>query len=310
MNTPRWLVRPPTLTDVAPLAAIATAVSQPHTPIDASQISWFMAQTDGRFWTITHQDQPIGYAALVPLPGLPHLFQLAGGIAPQFQRQGAGSYLWRTMRQELAGTAPTACPTPLGRSGQAVQEITYTVPSLDTPTARFLQRHQFTLEHEEWTMRLDNLPAAQLSPSDLPGKLKPLDRATAVRTLPALYERCFRGMPWFQAYTSAEVAATWESTDALYKLVVDRQTAGFVWLHFPEPDMAEIEPIGIIKKKQGMGYGRFLLTTTLQQLQNQEVQTVSLGVWTSNQIAIDLYQKLGFRTVSSSYSLTYNLGTT
>lgn len=310
MNTPRWLVRPPNLTDIEPLAAIATAVSPTQAPIDADQISWFMAQTDGRFWTITQQDRPIGYATLVPLPGLPHLFELSGGIAPQFQRQGAGSYLWRTMRQELAGMAPTARPTPLGRSGQAVQEITYTVPSLDTPTARFLQRHQFTLEHEEWTMRLDDLPAAQLPPADLPGKLKPLDRAAAVGSLPTLYERCFSGTPWFQAYTTAEVAATWEPTDALYKLVVGGQSIGFVWLHFPEPDVVEIEPIGIIKNKQGMGYGRFLLTTTLQQLQNQGVQTVSLGVWANNQIAIDLYQKLGFRPVSSSYSLTYNLAPT
>lgn len=290
MNNLPWLVRLPLSNDVTSLAAIATAVSQPHTTIPPDNIRWSMAQTDGRFWTITRQNQPIGYAALLPLPGLPHLFELTGGIAPPFQRQGAGSFLWHTLRQDVTGTA--------------VQQITVTTDDLASPAARFLQHHQFALEHEEWTMHLKNLATAVFNPPLLPGKLQKLDRATAVRILPNLYKRCFAHTPWFQPYAAAEVAATWEPTDELWTLISDELPIGFAWLHFPSPHTIEIEPIGIVREKQGLGYGRFLLTSILQKLQNQGIQTVSLGVWANNETAVRLYQSVGFRHISSSYSLT------
>ncbi len=302
MSSSPWFVRPPELADAAPLAAIAAASTA---PIDASQINWFMDQNDGRFWTLTQRAQPIGYAALLPLPGLPHLFELTGGITPEFRRQGAGSFLWRTLRAELARTAAAA------GSGQSVPQITHTVSGLDTPAACFLQHHHFTLEHEEWTMQLDDLPAASFPPSpipsNLPGTLKSWGQAVAGRSLPSLYKRCFTGRPWCQPYTAAEIAATWEPGDELVTLKVGPDTVGFAWLHFAEPGTAQLEPVGIVLEKQGMGYGRFLLTAILQQLQNQGIQTVSLGVWANNETAIRLYQSLGFVHQSSSYSLTYTI---
>lgn len=298
MHNSPWLVRPPELADAAPLATIAAATAV--TPIDTRHINWFMEQNDGRFWTLTHHEQPIGYAALLPLPGLPHLFELTGGIAPAFQRQGAGSFLWRAVRQNVMGTA--------------VQQITHSVPGLDTPAACFLQHHGFALEHEEWTMQLDDLPAASFRPSPIPEKLphalKSWGQAIAGRSLPSLYKRCFSDRPWFQPYTAAEVAATWEPGDELITLQVGKDTLGFAWLHFAEPGTAQLEPVGIVKEKQGMGYGRFLLTTLLHQLQDRGIQTVSLGVWTNNDTAVHLYQSLGFRHISSSYSLTYTLNPT
>jgi len=284
-----WIVRSPQLSDVDPLLAIATAVSQSTQPILAIRSQ----QIDGRFWTITQQTQPIGYAALLPLPGLPHLFELAGGIAPRFQRQGAGSFLWRAVQQAVAGTD--------------IQQITFTTDDLASPAAHFLQHHQFELEHEEWTMQLDNVATAVFNPSSLPAKLQKVGRDTAVRTLPQLYERCFAHTLWFQPYTATEVAATWEPDDELWLLVSDATPIGFVWLHFPEPTIAEIEPIGIVRQNQGLGYGRFLLTSLLQALQNRGVQTVTLGVWANNETAVHLYQSLGFRHTSSSYSLTHTL---
>lgn len=191
MNSSPWFVRPPQSADAAALTAIAT----PHL------IRQTMAQTNGRFWTLTHHAQPIGYAALLPLPGLPHLFELTGGILPALRRQGAGSFLWQALRRNLMGTA--------------VQHITHTVDSLKSPAACFLQHHGFALEHEEWTMTLDKLPAATFTPPTRPGQLRRMDRAAAVRTLPALYERCFAPTAWFQPYSAAEVSATWQPADSL-----------------------------------------------------------------------------------------------
>ena len=294
MNAPSWLVRPPKLGDAAPLAAIATAVSPHNNPISPNHITRTIQQANGRFWTITHQQQPIGYAALLPIPGLPNLFELSGGIAPEFQRQGAGSFLWQLLKQDVQGTA--------------VHHITHTVSDLNNHAALFLHHHQFELEHEEWTMELPNLQAHILpSPTMRLCHLQQADRETAVRTLPDLYQRCFSGTPWFQPYTAAEIAATWEPTDQSYYLMEDDAPIGFVWLHADKDGTTEIEPVGIVREKQGMGYGRILLTTVLKKLQTQAVATVSLGVWVNNHIAIQLYQKLGFRHVSSSYNLVYTL---
>jgi ribosomal protein S18 acetylase RimI-like enzyme len=295
----RWVVRPPKKSDAAELATIATAVSQPHGHVNPSQLAWSMRQTDGRFWTITQEDQLIGYATLLPLPGLPNLFELAGGIAPPFQRQGAGSFLWHTMQHDLAKMATSA------GSGQAVQHITYTVNSLDTPTARFLLHHQFAQEHEEQTMVLNELDNITLPSPDTPFHLQRIGRQTAVTSLPDLYERCFSGTPWFQPYSAAEISATWQPDDQLYYLGEANEDIGFVWLHFPKAGVAEIEPIGIVQQKQGMGYGRTLLLAALNQLQSQDIQTVTLGVWASNLAAIGLYQSVGFQSRSSSYSLAF-----
>ncbi|WP_420641005.1 GNAT family N-acetyltransferase [Candidatus Leptofilum sp.] len=287
MSASRWLVRPPNLDDVAPLRAIATAVSQPTQPIQAL----YTQDANGRFWTITQQNQPIGYATLLPLPGLPHLFELTGGIAPQFQRQGAGSFLWQAVQGDVIGTA--------------VQQITHTVNNLDTLAAHFLRHHQFELAHEEWTMQLDNLPSRTLPPLTPLGTLKQLGRGTAVHTLPKLYDRCFAHTPWYQPYTPNEITTSWEPPDELWVLQADNQAIGFAWLHFPGPKTAVIEPIGIVREKQGMGYGRFLLITILQTLQQRGIQTVSLGVWANNETAVHLYQSVGFQRSGSSYSLTY-----
>ncbi|MCB9006391.1 MAG: GNAT family N-acetyltransferase [Ardenticatenaceae bacterium] len=297
MNSLTWLVRAPQNDDAPALAAIATAVSQPRSHVTPQAIG----QSNGRFWIITQDAHPIGYATLLPLPGLPHLFELAGGIVPQFQRQGAGSFLWQTMQHDLAATAAAA------GSGQAVQQITYSVPSLDSAAACFLQHHQFALEHEELTLVLPNLAQAALPTLVTPAPLQRIGRQTAVSSLPELYQRCFIGTPWFQPYSPAEVAAIWEPDDELYYLGEHDDDIGFVWLHFPEPTVAEIEPVGIVPEKQGVGYGRSLLTTILHQLQNRDIQTVSLGVWANNQTAIHLYKALGFQHSSSSFSLTYTL---
>ncbi|GJM42278.1 MAG: hypothetical protein DHS20C20_25600 [Ardenticatenaceae bacterium] len=271
--------------------AIATAVSQSTSPIHA-----ITQQANGRFWTITQQNEPIGYATLLPLPGLPNLFELTGGVAPQFQRQGAGSFLWQAMRDDLQGTA--------------VHQISHTVDDLDTPAAHFLRHHQFELAHEEWTLQLANLPAAHVAPAKMEAKLNKLDRATAVRTLPTLYNRSFAHTAWHQPYSPDEVASTWQPTDELWTLSNSNKPIGFAWLHFPTPQKAEIEPIGIVKEMQGMGYGRFLLTSLLQTLQTRGFQTVSLGVWASNETAVHLYKSVGFRHVSSNFSLTYTLDQT
>ncbi|VAW35652.1 hypothetical protein MNBD_CHLOROFLEXI01-5397 [hydrothermal vent metagenome] len=304
MKASTWGVRPPQLADVESLAAIATAVSASSrqtasTPITTSQISQTVQQTNGRFWTITQAEQPIGFANLLPIPGLPHLFELVGGIEPPFQRQGAGSFLWQHIKEAVAETVIST------GSMQAVHQISHTVSDLNSPAAYFLQQHNFTLAHEEWTMVLDSYPTTSPPPADC--LLQKIDRETAVRTLPALYQRCFAHTPWFQPYTPDEISSSWQANDSLYYLMENNVPIGFIWLHFSKNGQTEIEPIGIVPEKQGMGYGRFLLTTTLNKLPAKRRQTITLGVWRNNHKAIHLYQTVGFRHVSSSTILTFTV---
>jgi ribosomal protein S18 acetylase RimI-like enzyme len=304
MKASSWVVRPPQLADVVPLAAIATAVSAGSrqavlagsqqavsAPITSTQISQTVQQANGRFWTITQAEQPIGFATLLPIPGLPHHFDLVGSIEPTFQRQGAGSFLWQHIREAA--------------KGMAVHKISHTVSDLSSPAACFLQQHHFTLAHEEWTMVLDSLPAT--SPPPTVCLLQKIDRETAVRTLPSLYQHCFANTPWFQPYTPDEVIATWKASDQLHYLLENKTPIGFIWLHFSKSGQIEIEPIGIVPEKQGMGYGRFLLTATLNKLPARQRQPITLGVWRNNHKAVHLYKSVGFRHVSSSTILTFTL---
>ncbi len=300
MKASTWGVRPPQLADVEPLTAIATAVSAGSrqavsTPITTLQLTQMVQQANGRFWTITQAQQPIGFANLLPIPGLPHHFELRGGIAPKFQRQGAGSFLWQTIKQDVTGTA--------------VHQISHTVSSLNSSTAYFFQQHHFVLGHEEWTMVLDNLPTISSPPANC--LLQKIDREAAVRTLPALYQRCFVNTPWFQPYTPDEISSSWQANDSLYYLMENKTPIGFIWLHISKSGQTEIEPIGIVPEKQGMGYGRFLLTATLNKLPAKQRQpSITLGVWRNNHKAIHLYQTVGFRHVSSSTTLTFTVPTT
>lgn len=294
MNDVPWRVHPPSTNDAAALAQLATAVAPQTALKQPATMKRIIQQANGRFWVIRHRQQPIGFATLLSLPGLPHILELEGGIATAFRRQGAGSFLWQQIQQDVAA--------------KGNYQITHLVSSLDSPAAHFLAKHGFTLGHEEWTMELADLPAAILP---LPAlnlcQFQRVDLKTAVRTLPTLYHRAFAHTPWFQPYSSGEVTTTWQPDDRLYYLTEGRSAIGFVWLHFSEENIAEIEPIGIVAEKQGKGYGRTLLTTILIQLQTEGIQTVTLGVWANNNAAVHLYQSLGFRKTSSRYAFVYNV---
>lgn len=246
---------------------------------------------NGRCWALVHREMVIGYGVVQPLPGLPGLAELSGGIAIAYQRQGFGRRLLMAMLADLAQQT-------------AVAQLSHAVPALDTPAARFLQKQNFTLEHQEEQLAL-SLPVT-LSPPHLvtasPCHIITASRQTAVRQFPALYSASFGHTPWHQPYTADEVAALYQPTDRLYFLQRGGQPIGFAWVKLGD-DAAEIEPIGMIRGEQGQGYGRFLLQSVLQQLQEMGVTAVRLGVWTSNGVARQLYRSVGFQPVAQTYYL-------
>jgi len=264
---------------------------RPFSPHQINQHFQHILESNGRIWTIFHSNELVGYAAFYPVPGLPGLVEIEGGITPTKQRQQLASHLLKYIINALKGST--------------IQQLSHSVSSLDTPAAHFLQHHNFFIEHEELHLQLENLQASSLLLAPCPLPL--VDHKTAVSTFPSLYDQSFAGTRWHQPFSPAEIDVTLSSTDNMFYCRQNETPIGFAWVRYPTPTTAEIEPIGIVKSWQGKGYGRSLLNTVLNKLQQQGIQQVQIGVWADNQIARHLYHQVGFRHQSTTTYLAYNL---
>lgn len=248
----------------------------------------------GKTWILVTDGQIKGYATLAPVPALDGLYDLGGGIAPAYRRRGLGSLLLKHIIKE-------------GRSG-GVQQITRAVDSLESNITRFLQRNGFQVEHEEWRMDKDDL--SELSPVIAPDGygLGSYRRSVAIKRFRELYKSSFANLAWYQPYLSdAEVSAELEDDDCIIFLLEGEIPVGFIWLRWPEPKVAEIEPLGVVESHQGRGLGRFLLESGLRIAADQGTDKVTIGVWSDNYPAVGLYLGLGFKYVRTLSYLAYNV---
>jgi GNAT superfamily N-acetyltransferase len=247
----------------------------------------------GRTWVATSNQTPIGYAAVLPVPALPGLVEMEGFIVPARQRQGWGTRLLQHICQEVAGTGIT--------------QLSHAVPSLDTPAAHFLLKNHFFIEHEEWTMELNPIHNSQFTIHHSQLAFKSYPHQTAVPLFLQLYTASFTGLPWDQPFTAAEVASLLTDSNDLKFLLEGDTPVGFMWVRRQDNRTAQFEPAGIIQEKQGLGYGRFLFQSVLQQLAQEGVTAVSLGVWANHPAGIHLYQSLGFQHTSTTTYLALNV---
>lgn len=240
-------------------------------------------------WTAWHPQQPetaVGWATAHRLPGLPHMVEAEGYVNPANRRQGIGTALLHAAIQTLQNSDITE----LSCQADPASE-----------TARFLNRHHFELEHEEWEMVLPNLHRLPPIPRKQ-ANVVTLPRPEAMTAFQTLYDTAFAGLPWYQPFTLAEIAFGLPRSDALRFLRVNDELVGFVWVQRLSQYAVQLEPVGIVKEWQGKGYGRYLLLSVLHQLARQQIQQVTLGVWQSNETAVHLYQTLGFQhTQTTTY---------
>jgi len=274
--------------DAAALFVIQAAIA----PVAAGEmLAWTQeiearAEDGGRVWVAARGRSLAGYVSIDPLPGLPGIFDLSGGIVPARRRQGIGG--------RLLAHAVSHAPA-LG-----ARELSARVESLADDTARFLLRRGFAPEHEECLLELAGL-------SDLPpepaGGFVTLPRERAISEFCRLYGRSFDGRPWSQPYTEAEVAAMLGRPEDLLFAARDGELLGVVW-HEKLPDgRGRVEPIGIAREHQRLGHGRRLLLAALHSLRRQAANPVEIGLWRTNETAMNLYKSLGFREVANWYYL-------
>ena len=141
----------------------------------------------GRLWVIA-AEEPFGYAAVFPVPGLPHIVDLVCAIASERRGWGYGSRLIARVLADLAGGS--------------VRQVAHRVESLASPAAGFLRRLGFQLEHEEWILQLDPLHAPRAQPPDSSLRIVTLPRQEAIRLFQQLYEASFAGLSWYQPFST------------------------------------------------------------------------------------------------------------
>ena len=263
----------------------------PQRPLTASILHQRMTQLNGRIWVISVASTPVAYALTTPLPGLPGVAHLEGGVAIAWQRQGIGSALLTYIQADL--------------QTDGIRQLSCNVTGVTTPTAQFLYKHHFFVEHEEWMMqRHGRLPPLQLPPHL---QIKTLPRSRAIPQFCALYDQSFSPHPWYQPYTPEEIVVILKRADDLLFLMLADQPIGVAWIHRKTANQGRIEPIGLIPEQQGNGYGRLLLLASLHRLAKRGMMQVQLGVWATNFPAIHLYQTVGFQRQHNLIYMAYNI---
>jgi len=245
----------------------------------------------GRVWTIA-ADEPFGCALAVPVPGLPHIAELSGFVAPARQRQGHGSALLQRVLADLRATA--------------VRQLSYMTADPDGPGACFLRGRHFYPEHEEWVMVRDLANLPEQTPYE-GVRLISLPRQQAIDQLRRLYAASFSSLPWDQPYSTGELHSALHDAADIRFLDVAGTLIGFAWLQFDDDGAGVIEPLGILPAYQHQGYGRCLLVSALHELAARGVTRAQIGAWSSNQAAVQLYQSLGFEHRQTFVFLAYDL---
>jgi ribosomal protein S18 acetylase RimI-like enzyme len=281
--------------DAAALFVVAAAIEG----LDAGQlVAWTQdieerVESGARVWLLARGRRLAGYALVEPLPGLPGVFDLSGGVVAARRGRGLGGRLLA----HVAAQAPA-----LG-----ARELSARVEALDDEAAVFLRRRGFSLEHEECLLELSDLSELPPVPDAPSVAVVSLPRDRAIAEFIRLYDQSFTGRPWSQPYTEAEVAAALARADDMLFATVDGEAVGVVW-HERLPDgRGRVEPIGIAAAHQGRGLGRTLLLAALHSLRRQGAAPVEIGLWRANEVAMHLYKGLGFREVANWYYLAREL---
>lgn len=222
----------------------------------------------------------VGFAAALPVPGLPDQVDLGGAVAIGWQRQGIGSALLKALVEE-------------GRR-QGFRTITYALDDSQDPSAPFLHQCGFTLHHEEWELfrsgdlavPVGHLPDGWERRRGVGDAAAPLFRQ--------LYDASFGPHPWFQPYSDEELHHLFRQQGLPHFLWQGEQPVGFIWA-WVDDGIGIVEPVGVIPSHQGRGLGRQLLLLALHDFQQQAVSQVKIGAWRENAAALHLYQSLGFR---------------
>ena len=96
--------------------------------------------------------------------------------------------------------------------------------------------------------------------------------------------------------TLEELLDYYYQTGPIIYLLDDNQVSGMVayYEHRKEYDCAYITNISILKEYRGQKLGKQLMDLCLNDLKSKNVERVVISTWSTNEIANNFYQKVGF----------------
>lgn len=120
-------------------------------------------------------------------------------------------------------------------------------------------------------------------------------RSATLQDLDAIFniEQVAQAYPW----SRSNLQASMEANDQIFLMTYDKQVAGYI-IFCICLDEAEILNFAIHPNSHRQGLGRQLLEYGMQQMSKRGVKKVFLEVRYSNQAAISLYQRAGFKQFS------------
>ena len=225
-------IRPAGADDTAAMFVVRAALS----PIDAALLMSWTQDLEERLesgswaWVAVDGRRLAGFAVVDPLPGLPGIANLFGGIVPARQRQGLGTRLLRHVQAEA--------------KSNGIRLLTSRFGDLEEEPAAFLLRRGFFVEHEECLLELPEsveLPSTPHSPQADLVTYPPEKATTAFRRV---YDDSFSGRPWSQPYSEAEVTSSLARPEDLLFAEVGGKPVGVVWHEILPDDRGQVELLG------------------------------------------------------------------
>ena len=252
-------------------------------PILHGNISYFRLPSlpESSVGWILEAPLPVGFCAFDALPGLPHIGDLYVFVLASERRNGYGTDLL----EKVSNAAQKA----------GIRQLSTLVENPQSGTAQFLLKHGFYEEHLEIELMLELTTPVRPTLEQL--VTYPPEKTTHL--MQQLYDSSFSQTAWYQPYTDvAEIEESLLWGSQVYFLLQHGEPIGFASVKI-EGEVAEIEPLGIVKQKQGQGFGRILLQALLHNFSLEPIKRVRLAVWQKNIAALALYESFGFCGVST-----------
>jgi mycothiol synthase len=238
----------------------------------------------------TNGSKVVAYSMTNAVPGLPDHRLLRVVVLPEYQRHQIGTSLIRATAKQF--------------STQKVKRLLVRLDQADEVARQFIEYNQFTHQHRDIHMWLDNLknvPRVTLPPGM---RLKTSSPNQLENNFSHYHTLAFADRPRFQPFSVADVNKekneNFQHEDIMLLETLKGQPIGFVWSmlwQYPKEKVVQIEPMGVVPEFRGKGLGRLLLNLGLDY--GRKRGATSAELWTSddNAVAVSLYTHTGFKIV-------------
>ncbi|GCF10689.1 GNAT family N-acetyltransferase [Dictyobacter arantiisoli] len=208
-----------------------------------------------------------------------HEAEVSGMVSPQWRRQKIFSRLLAAAREECLL--------------RKIPSLLFIVEHSSASGQAFVASLQPDYDHSEYKMRLDRLMLPATLPSS-PLQFRPAqkeDRSVLTHITARAFEMNEHAVDWYSSSSMNDAARIY------YLAFLGDTCVGKIDVYYGAKE-AFISGFGVLPEYQRQGYGRQILTQTLQAIQQTGPRPVVLEVEVKNEHALDLYLSYGFKQTS------------